>query len=215
MGTETAIILSTFFLFAAFIFLLVRYSLTVMKKRSEAWVQMGKRLDLSAQEYTRTFWYRWRFPDLRGTFRGRRLHGQHQYEQYGKHRYYYLIWELYEGNPWRQEMQLYPQNFFHEVGKMFGTQDVQIGSGDFDNRFMIKADDEALARRAWSNPGLRRRLMDLQKAMGKIILHAQSDGTLYFRVSLSGFQIMSIIEHMEQAAHLLSDLADEWKRQER
>jgi hypothetical protein len=43
-------------------------------------------------------------------------------------------------------LRVFVEGFFSSVGKLFGTQDIQVGHPAFDQRFMVKADNEALAR---------------------------------------------------------------------
>lgn len=44
------------------------------------------------------------------------------------------------------ELELFPEGFTHQFAKMFGAQDIQVGESRFDERYMIKASDESLAK---------------------------------------------------------------------
>jgi hypothetical protein len=54
-------------------------------------------------------------------------------------------------------LRLYPEGLASGLGKVFGAQDVEVGESRIDERFMIKASDEGLAR-LWLGDEVRRQL---------------------------------------------------------
>ncbi len=51
-------------------------------------------------------------------------------------------------------LRVYPKHIFSGIGKALGFQDVPTGDADFDERFVVKANDERLAR-AWLTASVR------------------------------------------------------------
>jgi hypothetical protein len=54
------------------------------------------------------------------------------------------------------------QGFIDNVGKIFGTQDIQIGDKQFDKKFMIKSNDESKVLLTLSNNSITKALQDLK-----------------------------------------------------
>jgi hypothetical protein len=50
---------------------------------------------------------------------------------------------------------IYPEGFFSSIGKVFGSQDIQVGDGFFDDSYMIKGNNELLIRELLQDPDLR------------------------------------------------------------
>lgn len=73
-------------------------------------------------------------------------------------------------------LRLYPEGLASGLGKMFGAQDVEIGERRIDERFMIKASDEGLAR-LWLGDEVRRRLAAAfpDEAQGGLDLRLESE----------------------------------------
>lgn len=53
-------------------------------------------------------------------------------------------------------LRIYRSSFFSTIGSWLGMQDIEIGAGEFDRDFVVKANDEAAARRFCADVGLRR-----------------------------------------------------------
>ncbi len=62
-------------------------------------------------------------------------------------------------NKERFRMKIYRSSIFSSIGKWFGMQDVEVGSLQFDDDFIVKASDEQLVRRFGRKAELRRALM--------------------------------------------------------
>ncbi len=54
---------------------------------------------------------------------------------------------------------LYKENFLSSIGKVLGTQDILIGNKQFDDKFMIKGNNEKLITQLFSNEHLRELVM--------------------------------------------------------
>ena len=67
-------------------------------------------------------------------------------------------------NPDRLSFKLYHEGFFSSIGKMFGMQDILIGDDEFDQRFVIKGNDEDKIRHLLADYKLKQLLL-----MGKPI----------------------------------------------
>lgn len=64
--------------------------------------------------------------------------------------------------PCRHRLTVYRESVFSGIGKVFGMQDLLVGDSAYDDRFVIKSDDEAWARKAL-NKVLRRAHLDAPK----------------------------------------------------
>ncbi|MCP4521908.1 MAG: hypothetical protein GY827_09515 [Cytophagales bacterium] len=54
---------------------------------------------------------------------------------------------------------LYKENFLSSIGKVLGTQDILIGNKQFDDKFMIKGNNDKLITQLFSNEHLRELVM--------------------------------------------------------
>jgi hypothetical protein len=61
-------------------------------------------------------------------------------------------------NPEAFRFTIYRKGFFSELGKLLGMQDIEVGDGEFDEAFIIKATDEWKVRELLSNPKVRQLL---------------------------------------------------------
>lgn len=59
---------------------------------------------------------------------------------------------------------IYRSNLFSAIGKWFGMQDIEVGSVQFDDDFVIKTNDETKVRRFCANADLRK-LLKAQKSI--------------------------------------------------
>jgi hypothetical protein len=71
--------------------------------------------------------------------------------------------------PWARapgpKLRVYRQGLFSSLGKAIGMQDVALGElAAFDAEFMVKADNEAVARAVWSRPAMERMLTTFSRA---------------------------------------------------
>ena len=64
--------------------------------------------------------------------------------------------------PCRHRLTVYRESVFSGIGKVFGMQDLLVGDSAYDDRFVIKSDDEAWARKVL-NKVLRRAHLDAPK----------------------------------------------------
>lgn len=58
---------------------------------------------------------------------------------------------------------IYPESLFSQIGKALGMQDVRVGVPDFDEKFIIKGNDETQVKQLFNNPKIRE------------LIHAQPD----------------------------------------
>ena len=61
-------------------------------------------------------------------------------------------------NTERLRLRIYRSNVFAEIGKWFGMQDIAVGSVQFDDDFVIKANNEARVRAFCANASLQKKL---------------------------------------------------------
>jgi len=62
-----------------------------------------------------------------------------------KHRKRFTMVEALLNNPKGYFLQVYGEGLASKVGKAFGSQDVQVNNDEFDNKYIIKSNDEFFA----------------------------------------------------------------------
>ena len=73
-------------------------------------------------------------------------------------------------NPEGFRFALHEESFFDDLGKFFGMQDVEIGYPDFDERIIVKTNDEARVRTLLTDDNTRALLQSLQDFTFEIVL---------------------------------------------
>jgi hypothetical protein len=68
---------------------------------------------------------------------------------------------------------IHHESLASRIGKAFGSQDIQIGTDDFDNAFMVKADDEQYVRTLVTMT-IQNKLLELQHLKPHILLKGTS-----------------------------------------
>ena len=77
-------------------------------------------------------------------------------------------------------LSLHKEHFLDEAGKLLGMQDVEIGFADFDKKVIIKTNDEALARKAFSSSFVQSVLGTIDDYQLKIRRHDVDEKELSF-----------------------------------
>lgn len=70
---------------------------------------------------------------------------------------------------------LYEQSFFDDLGKFFGMQDVEIGYPQFDDKIIVKSNDESRIRTILTGDTLRAAILDLKNFSFEIVLPDDGD----------------------------------------
>lgn len=100
------------------------------------------------------------------------------YSTGGKHKTYYT--QLHAPFPYSYfSLELFPEGLFQSIGKMFGTQDIEIGSPQFDAQFIIQGYD-AGAIASYLHPGVQTHVWNLTNLLG--------NGDLY--ISIAGGRML-------------------------
>ena len=71
--------------------------------------------------------------------------------------------------PVPSKVTIYHESLASRIGKAFGSQDIQIGIEEFDNAFMVKADDEQYVRTLVTMT-IQTKLLELQHQRPRILL---------------------------------------------
>ncbi len=66
-------------------------------------------------------------------------------------------------NPEGFRFTIYRKGFFSDLGKLLGMQDVEVGDPDFDEAFIIQANDEDKVRTLFADPKIRQMIQDQPK----------------------------------------------------
>jgi hypothetical protein len=72
---------------------------------------------------------------------------------------------------------LHEEGFFDDLGKFFGMQDVEIGYPDFDERILVKTNDESRIRTILTDDATREVLQSLQDFTFEIVLPDEAPDT--------------------------------------
>jgi hypothetical protein len=114
-------------------------------------------------------------------------------------------------NPDGFQFDIYRKGIFSDLGKWFGRQDVTVGWPEFDEAFVILANDEGRLRKLFSN----RKIRDLISAQPEIHFGVQDDernfwGTRGFPKDVDElhFQVVGVIKDVDRLK-LLYDLFSE------
>jgi len=75
--------------------------------------------------------------------------------------------------PASSTVSIYHESLASRIGKAFGSQDIQIGIDEFDNAFMVKADDEQYVRSIVTTT-IQNKLLELQHQRPHILLKGQT-----------------------------------------
>ena len=66
------------------------------------------------------------------------------------------------------QLELYRENFFSSIGKLFNMQDIKVGDINFDKHFIIRGSDEFKILQLFSNPELKQKLLIQKNVSVKI-----------------------------------------------
>jgi hypothetical protein len=102
-------------------------------------------------------------------------------------------------NPDGFRFTIYRKGILSELGKLLGTQDIEVGDPDFDEPFIIKGTDEFKVRDLFANPEIRQKI----QAQPKIRLEVKdSEGwfgpTFPEDVDELHFQVVGVIKDKER-----------------
>jgi hypothetical protein len=73
-------------------------------------------------------------------------------------------------NPSGYRFALHEESFFDDLGKFFGMQDVEIGYPDFDERILVKTNDEGRVRTMLNDDTTRQLLLSLEDFTFEIVV---------------------------------------------
>jgi len=112
-------------------------------------------------------------------------------------------------NPDGFRFTIYRKGFFSDLGKLLGMQDIEIGSPEFDEAFIIKGNDEFKVRDLFASPELRA----LIQAQPKIHLEVKDDEGWFRQQFPEGvdelhFQVSGVIKDIERLKGLFNLFAE-------
>jgi len=102
-------------------------------------------------------WYRRAGRRIQARLEGVDVLADHYTVSHGKSSTTYTRVRAAAPGPTDLRLKIYREHVFSSLGKMLGFQDVALGDVAFDERFMVKTSDEALAR-AWVTPHAREQI---------------------------------------------------------
>ncbi len=108
-------------------------------------------------------------------------------------------------NPEGFRFTIYRRNFFSDIGKFLGMQDIEVGDSEFDEAFIIKGNDESRVVSLFSNSKIRQMI----QAQPKIRLDVK-DSEGWFgpkfpeNVDELSFQVVGVIKDVERLKALFN-----------
>jgi hypothetical protein len=116
-------------------------------------------------------------------------------------------------NPDGFRFTVYRRNFFSDLAKRFGMQDVTVGHADFDEHFIIKGNDEAKLRALFDDAKLR----ELLEAQPAVVFTVKDDEGYFGRHFPAGTDELSFavrgviqdVERLKQLFELFSETLDQ------
>ncbi len=121
----------------AFFVGIIALSVMLHKRNIARWQAMADKLGL-----TMTGGTMFQRPEISGTYRGQPVRLYTYTQGSGKNRHTYTCTVVGLNRPLALGLRVYKEGFFSKIGKAVGTQDIQTGDAAFDDRVMIKGDDE-------------------------------------------------------------------------
>lgn len=100
---------------------------------------------------------------------------------------------------------IYRQGIFHELGKLLGMQDIEIGDSEFDSQFIIKSNDEEKVRALLMNQKIRELLLE----QPSIYFEVKDDGGWFKEEYPEGVdELYCIVEELIEDVDRLKQLFD-------
>ena len=122
----------------------------------------------------------------------------------GKHKTYYTQLHIDWPDP-HLRMRVFPEGIFSQIGKFLGTQDIQIGSAEFDRNYIIQGNDERRIADVLA-PGAQIRINALRHFLGNNDIYV---GTTAGTLLIKKRSYIRDVEKLEQFIALGLALSDE------
>ena len=116
-------------------------------------------------------------------------------------------------NPDGFRFTIYRRNWFADIGKKLGMQDVEVGHPDFDRDFIIKGTDEAKLRALFANPRLRE-LINAQRDLSLTVFDSEG----YFgpkfpadtdELNFTVYGVITDVERLKSLFELFAEALDQ------
>jgi len=139
----------TFFVgFFALIFWIIGWT---YRKTGEHWKKLANHFDLNLDlPETKWQWVMGNFPTASGKVKEYSIYIDMYTRGSGKQKTTYTRFSINLNKAVNNYIKLSREGLFSKIGKAFGAQDIEIGHKDFDDRFIIKTDNESFAKRVLS-----------------------------------------------------------------
>jgi hypothetical protein len=121
---------------------------------------------------------RWEFPLIEGIYRSHPIQIWMFLRGYRRRRVAYTAIGVQCRNSQGFALNVWEQGIFSEIGKMFGMQDIITNDVAFDEAFVVKSNNELLARTLLV-PALRHQLIELSKGRSGFSFEVKDDRVYY------------------------------------
>jgi hypothetical protein len=160
---------------------------------------------------------RWGSPSINGTYRNHPIHiwmftrttgsGKNQSTTT------YTAMSITCRNPQGFQLNLWEEGFFSKIGKIFGMQDIKTNDEEFDRAFVLKSNNESLAR-ILLVPALRSQLVELSKGrvgfsfmLKEEQIYYEEAIALYKPENMQWFRrVLDVLCHIADGVEMASDV---------
>lgn len=144
-STLIPIIVSIAF-FVGFFYLIVWLVKWGVQKRNKDFQDLAFSLGMEYYPPAKVKWYQESYPIIEGMLLERHVKISMFSRGSGKSKTYHYFISMVCGVQ-RQSFGISKEGFFNKIGKFFGGQDIQLNDEAFDDKFMIKGEDEIFVKR--------------------------------------------------------------------
>jgi hypothetical protein len=158
----------------AIFFFLFRYERRRRERMRQNFVMLAQQIGCSA-DLPRSVW---KFPSITGYYRKRLVQIWMHTTRRGRNKVTYTAIRAQCKKPPGFHMAIGREGILGKVAKAFGKQDIIIGDEEFDKMFLVRSNNESLARSVFPI-GLRHKIVELGKKHSDFAFQVKDDGPYF------------------------------------
>src|SRR5690554_702376 len=135
------------------------YDRWLAEQRDAAWTQVGAALGLQFQKISGSAYS----GQLNGELDGVKVQAHTLTEGSGKNKREYTLVTARINGRIPLDMKVSREGFLQKAGKLFGTDDIQVGDDELDRQFLITGSNPSTIRRLLTDPAVKAALLTTQK----------------------------------------------------
>ncbi len=180
-------------LFIAAVFALFYFAKMQKGKVDQSWKKIAAMTGLSFEDKGILFFAN---PRMKGNYKGKNIEVFTEARGYGRSRQTYTIAQAGCRNPEGIRLRVYNEGIFQKIGKVFGVQDIKVGSEQYDSRFMFQLSDPRMSHNVFS-PNI---LSGIGRLEGWIDIRLENN--------IVRFERLGLIEDAEKIKAVMDVIAD-------